>query len=100
MKEEIRKPMEKFPMTAEGHAMLENELMHRQQVERHACACSRLSHSMMPTRLGASPVNAIVLPPAVLKVRPAAEVVLAEAQRMEAAQVRFKQRLQKRTTAR
>jgi transcription elongation factor GreA len=26
--------MEKFPMTAEGHAMLENELMHRQQVER------------------------------------------------------------------
>jgi transcription elongation factor GreA len=26
--------MEKFPMTAERHAMLENELMHRQQVER------------------------------------------------------------------
>jgi len=26
--------MEKFPMTAEGHAMLQNELMHRQQVER------------------------------------------------------------------
>jgi transcription elongation factor GreA len=26
--------MEKFPVTAEGHAMLENELMHRQQVER------------------------------------------------------------------
>jgi transcription elongation factor GreA len=26
--------MEKFPMTAEGHAVLENELMHRQQVER------------------------------------------------------------------
>jgi transcription elongation factor GreA len=25
--------MEKFPMTAEGHAMLQNELMHRQQVE-------------------------------------------------------------------
>jgi transcription elongation factor GreA len=26
--------MEKFPMTAEGHLMLQNELMHRQQVER------------------------------------------------------------------
>jgi transcription elongation factor GreA len=26
--------MAKFPMTAEGHAMLQNELMHRQQVER------------------------------------------------------------------
>ena len=26
--------MEKFPMTAEGHAMLKNELLHRQQVER------------------------------------------------------------------
>jgi transcription elongation factor GreA len=26
--------MEKFPMTAEGYAMLEKELMHRQQVER------------------------------------------------------------------
>ena len=26
--------MEKFPMTAEGHAILANELMHRRQVER------------------------------------------------------------------
>jgi hypothetical protein len=26
--------MVKFPMTAEGHALLENELKHRQQVER------------------------------------------------------------------
>src|SRR5215471_15823213 len=31
---ENRRLMEKFPMTAEGHAMLQNELMHRQQVER------------------------------------------------------------------
>jgi len=37
-----------------------------------ACACSRLSHSLIATRLRPSPTIAAIFPPAVLKVRPPA----------------------------
>ena len=37
-----------------------------------ACSCSRLSHSLIATRLRPSPTIAAIFPPAVLKVRPPA----------------------------
>src|SRR5436853_2284766 len=44
---------------------------------RYACTCSRLSHSLIPTRLGASPTLATILP-LVPKLRPPAAFCTAE----------------------
>ena len=44
--------MEKFPMTAEGHAMLENELMHRRQ---HGSFSRSLTLALMTVTLRKTP---------------------------------------------